>query len=317
MAKKKSQKRIQANIERIAAKEERRRQYEQKIDDNEQGVKRRGRGGYNDGLSFKNIRIIKIVLLVSMPMAFFLYSILLLPIVFFYGLLYFLLRKRERNLNYGMRKDIWITLPKFDCAIALVIVVVVLSIVGISTLATGTANSMYAGKNQAQIQLILEQQGMKSGAAQRAEEIVKSGMAMTTLEKAMFQSLTLLTGQRELLKTVNESAMNLGGANVIKKPKTNNGGSGGGGGQSNNNSGGDGQQTLKIKQPDGSVQTHQGTREELDKIAKQYQKSSGLGNVPLMSTISGTFKTINIILLVVVFAGGLFVVFWKRNEKFA
>jgi len=257
------------------------------------------------------------VLLVAMPISFFLYSVLLFPLVLIYGLLYFPIKKEERKLNYGLRKDLHISLPKFDSAIALAVIVVITSIVGISMLTSGTAQSQFAGKNEAQIYQILTSQGMSSSTAQtRAKEIIANGETMTKWDKAVLQSATLLTGDRVLFMSRNENATNLGGANVVKRaPQTNNN-SGGGGGGGNNNNNGD-QQTLKIKNPDGSTETHQGTRDELDKIAAQWHKNNGLGNVPLMQTLTQTFKTISIIMLVVVFAGGIFIVLWKKEEKLA
>ena len=308
-----AERRRQERIDLALRKQE---EYEEKLDQDEQGVLRRRRSGYNDGwFSTKSIRIIKIALLVAMPISFFLYSPLLFPLVLIYGLLYFPIKTQERKLNRGLRKDLWITLPKFDSVIAFAAIITITSIVGISMLTSGASQSQFAGKNEAQIYQILTSQGMNSGTAQtRAKEIIANGETMTRWDKVVLQSATLLTGHRELFATKNESVMNLGGANVVKRaPQTNNN-SGGGGGQSNNNNN-SGQQTLKIKNPDGSVETHQGTRDELDKIAAQWHKNNGLGNVPLMQTLTQTFKTISIIMLVVVFAGGVFIVLWKKEEK--
>jgi len=307
-----AERRKQERIETALRKKE---EYEEKLDQDDQGVLRRRRSGYNDGwFSTKSIRTIKIVLLVAMPISFFLYSLLLFPIVLIYGLMYFPTKTQERKLNRGLRKDLWITLPKFDSAIAFAVIIAITSIVGISMLTGGTSQSQFAGKNELQIYQILTSQGMSTGTAQsRAKEIIANGETMTRWDKVVLQSATLLTGHRELFVTKNENAMNLGGANVVKKtPQTNN--NSGGGGQSNNNNNGE-QQTLKIKNPDGSTQTHQGTRDELDKIASQWHKNNGLSNVPLMQTLTQTFKTISIIMLILTFCGGIFVVLWKKDEK--
>ena len=303
-----AERRRQERIQMAAMKQE---VYEQKLEQDNQGILRRQRSGYKDGwFSPKSIRIIKIAILVLAPLSFFLYSILLFPLILIYGLLYFPTKKQERKLNYGLRKDLWTTLPKFDSMIAMVVIVVITSIVSLAMLTSGTSQSQYAGKSEVQIYQMLEAQGDKN-AKQRAKDIIESGQTMTNWDKIVLQCGTLLTGQRELFKTKNESATNLGGANIVKKkPQTNNGGGGGSNGGDNNS----GQQTLKIRNPDGTESTHHGTRDELEKIAKQY-KSSGLGNVPVMATLTQTFKTISIIMLLFVFCGGVFIVLWKKDEK--
>ena len=299
--------------ERIATVLRKQEEYEEKLDQDDQGILRRKKSGYSDGwFSTKSIRIIKIVLLVAMPISFFLYSVLLLPLVLIYGLLYFPIKKEERKLNYGLRKDLHISIPKFDSIIALAVIITITSIVGISMLTSGASQSQFAGRNEAQIYQILTSQGMSSSTAQtRAKEIIANGETMTNWDKAVLQSATLLTGDRVLFMTRNEHATNLGGRAPVKRaPQTNN--NSGGGGNSNNN--GD-QQTLKIKNPDGSTETHQGTRDELDKIASQWHKNNGMGNVPLMQSVTQIFKIISILMLIVVFAGGIFIVTWQKEEK--
>jgi len=304
--------------ERIALATMKKEQYEEKLDQDNKGILRRQKSGYADSwFSLKTIRYIKIALLVLAPISFFLYSVLLLPIVLIYALLYFPIKAHERKLNYGLRKDLHVTLPKFDSAIGLAIIVAVMSVVGVAMLTGGTTQSQFAGRNEAQIYQLLTSQGMSSNQAQtRASEIIANGDTMTRWDKALLQSSTLLTGQRVLFVGRNENATNLGGNAPVRRQEPNNNNQGGGQ-QGGGNQNQDGQQNLVIRNPDGSVERHQGTRDELENIANQWRRRNGMESVPLMQALTQTFKVITIILLLTVLASGTYIVLNKKEEKFA
>lgn len=270
---------------------------EQKEYEDAHGIKRKVKYGYSDGMSLKTIRIIKIVLLVAGLVSFFLYSVLLLPIVLLYGLLYFFMRQKERNMNYGMRKELWVKLPKFDCTIALIIVIVTFCMVGLSAISTRNRNSVFAGKNEAQVYQILVTRGTSSGdAEERAKDMVKNGMTLTTWERYMYQAGSLLTGHRELFQSKYQSASSFGRM-VVRKPSDGMPSSGSGGG------------VMKIKRPDGSVQTSSGR-------PPNFARGAGFGMNPMMmASITQVLTTSNMILLLIMVAGGGFIVLRKKQEK--
>lgn len=281
MAKKK--KKLQQRNEREAV-------IAQKEHEDNHGIKRRIRSGYNDGMSLQTLNKIKIILLFCLPLAYFLYSVLLLPIIVLYGLTYFVVRRHERNLNYGLRKDLWISLPKFDGIIALVLVVIVGAIMGLSALTTGTQNSMFTGKSEAQIYAILEARGMNSSQAQSmAERIADSSMTLTNTERLLIQAGTMLTGQRVLFETKNENTMRVGGAVRMQRPQ----GSGGGSGE----------KVIIRRPPDGGVARPTGS------------SGGSFNSMMVLSQINNIFSTVNVVLLLVVFAGGLFAALSTNKHK--
>lgn len=280
---KKSKKQIER---KIALKEEiARKEYE-----DDKGIKRRQKYGYSDGLSLKTIRIIKIVLLVAGVLSYFLYSVLLLPIVFVYGLLYFSIRKKERNMNYGMRKELWIKLTKFDSIIALIIVVTAVSMTGLSMMTMGTGNSTFAGKGKEQIVYMLQVSGV-SDAEERAESIMERGMHLTSGQRSMYQALTLLTGQRELFQTKYSGSTSFGG------------GMSGGSRPS-------GRPPANFTRPDGGSQSFSPP----SGVRIVSRGGMSMGTIRLTATMSQMFSTVNLVLLIIVMAGGAYVVLRKQKD---
>jgi hypothetical protein len=252
----------------------------------------------------KQIKLLKIILLLSLPVAFFMYSMLLLPIVLLYGILLFPIKKIESNTNYGVKKELAVKIPKIDCVAAIALVVVVISVVSISALTTGTQGSTYAGKSEAQVYEMLVDGGMSSSTAEtQAREIIRSGRTLTRGERIALQSCTLLTGQRELFLTRNRGAESLGNNQIVQRSSGGNTvtapGSGGGGGD-----GGVGDGTLKLRQPDGSVSYHTGA--EADRLVAEYRANNGLSQVPLTQTVTQIFKTLSYGMLILIFGGGIF-----------
>lgn len=270
---------------------------EQKEYEDAHGIKRKVKYGYSDGLSLKTIKTMKIVLLVAGVAAYFLYSVLLMPIVLVYGLLYFSVRQKERNMNYGMRKELWVKLPKFDSIVALVIVIVTVSMVGLSALSMRSRSSTFTGKSEAQVYQILVNRGASvSDAEERAKEMVENGMTLTTSERYMYQSGTLLTGYRELFQSKYKAASSFGRV-MIRRPSgaPPSGGSGGG-------------NVMKIKRPDGSVHTSSGA-------SPNFFGSAGFRMNPMvMASITRVLTTTNYILLVIMVAGGIYVAVSKKKE---
>jgi len=305
------------NWKKINEREKRKVELEQRFEEESQEIasSRRKSGGYDkDGwFTHKRLRFCKIVLLASMLPVFFLYSVLLLPIVALYGLLYFASRGVEKRQNAGLRKDLWVKVPKFDTAIALGLVIMLTCVVGLSVLSTGTEPSMYAGRSETQIYSMLREDGMSSHQAQeRTERIMSSGMHLSPMQRAGLQLLTLQTGQRELFQTVNDfSTTPASGGNVVVRPPSQ-GGSGQGGNQIPEAGG-----NLVIRNPDGSRQQHTGSREELERIAAQHRARTGnaLGNVPLAQSIGQSFRVISMIMLIVVLFGGVILTTQKNKAE--
>jgi hypothetical protein len=165
--------------------------------------------------------------------------VLLLPVVLLYGLTFFATMQKQRNLNYGMRKDLRINLGKFDSLLALIAVFLVVIVLGLSSITNGTKNSVFAGKNEAQIYAILINQGMDDTMAKNmAKNTANSAATLTATQQFFINAGTMLTGQREMFETKNAGMgmSRMGGNNDAFKRATagfNKTTTGVGGGQTN------------------------------------------------------------------------------------
>jgi hypothetical protein len=212
----KRNKKLQRRAERERMRMERDQTAAEKEKQDAQGIRRTVRSGYHDGLSIKQINTIKFCLLFIGMAAYGLYSVLLLPVVLLYGLTFFATMQKQRNLNYGMRKDVRINLGKFDSLLALIAVFIVIAVLGLSAITNGTKNSVFAGKNEAQIYAIMVNQGMnETMAASMAKRMANSSMTLTATEQFLINAGTMLTGQRELFESKNQGMgiMRMGGFN--------------------------------------------------------------------------------------------------------
>lgn len=262
----------------------------------EEHVKRRIKSGYRE-FTVKALNIIKIVLLVCLPLSYFLYSLLLLPLCLLYSVLFFVTKSLERKINQGLKKDLWTRLFKFDTIFAISAVVISLVTVGISFMTTSQRTSMFAGKNEAQIFLMLQNQGMSDSMAESmARRIVSSGQAMGNSERMFRQAMTLMTGERVLGQT--QGSMGLGGrGNFVFVNKTGSGGGGGG--------------ILKIRDESGNV------TERPAGGNTGYARAAGVARMasPISQVFNQIFSTLIIIFLCLTFVSGVFIVIVTFKKK--
>jgi hypothetical protein len=217
----KRRKKMQQRAERQRMRMERDQTIAEKEQSDAQGIRRAVRSGYFDGLSIKTINAIKFCLLFGGLAAYFLYSVLLLPVVLLYGLTFFATMQKQRSLNYGMRKDLRISLGKFDSLLALVAVFIVAAVLALSAVTNGTKNSIFAGKSEAQIYAIMVSQGMDTTQAQSmAKRMADSAMTLTAAQQFWINAGTMLTGQRELFESKNSGMgmTRMGGFNGGERP---------------------------------------------------------------------------------------------------
>lgn len=153
--------------------------------------------------------IIKFVLMALIITAYFVYSKALLPLLLVYAGTFFLSFTAEKNMNRSYLKKNYIKLPKFDNALALIIVIAAVTAVsaGISTTSVSDQDFMFTR--------LIEQ-----GKYEEAEEYLEN--------KANTQSLTdcftLLTGERDMLSRSRVNKFGLGVPPDGFKPPENNGG---------------------------------------------------------------------------------------------
>ena len=90
----------------------------------QQDAKCISRKKWNYTMSFKMFLIIKIILILLIPIIYFVYSPLLVVLMLLYVGVFFLARLTERSMNTSVIKTNRIHIPKFDSALALVLIVV-------------------------------------------------------------------------------------------------------------------------------------------------------------------------------------------------
>ena len=90
----------------------------------QQDAKCISRKKWNYTMSFKMFLIIKIILILLIPIIYFVYSPLLVVLMLLYVGVFFLARLTERSMNTSVIKTNHIHIPKFDSALALVLIVV-------------------------------------------------------------------------------------------------------------------------------------------------------------------------------------------------
>jgi len=178
-------------------------------------------------VNYKNLMLIKLVMACLLPLVYFIFSPLLFPLVLLYALLYFPARKIEKKANKGLRKDLWISVPRLDSIIAAGLVVIVLFglIMTVSTTAAKEPG-IFEGKTKTQVVSIVNSSyGLDLPKAKSAADTLeKSGMTMSRGKKYLIQGSTMFTGEWIFFQPVNRAVVGYG-----KMVKNNQGGGSGGG----------------------------------------------------------------------------------------
>jgi|GEM_PF-3325520 len=252
-----------------------------------------GVGAKRKVLTYKNLFYFKLALIISLPIVFFLYSPLLILIAVLYASTFFVARHLEKSANRGLRKSLWLQIPRLDSFIALVLVCMVALVMILLISTTVNRPSAFEGQSETQVRRTLSSFGLSGRELTVATDaIVGSGGNMSRGQRYAIQATTMLTGQRVLFQTRNAAAIGFG--RRVQMPNR-------GGAQQGGGSGGGG--TMVIRDPDG------GEPIRIENV--------GIGQVPAMNL----FTQIMVVTSFIVFAGLLTTGVWitikmKRSELF-
>ena len=148
-------------------------------------------------LPLKAYMIIKICLIASLPLVYFLFSPLLIVVVLAYIALLFITNSIEKEYNKGLKKDLRTALPKADSILCILLVLITVVCVTVSSVSTTKKNSMFEGMNSSQIENIIGGEISESEIKWRkVENTLKSVFTLSTGTRYLFQSERVFGGGR-------------------------------------------------------------------------------------------------------------------------
>ncbi len=148
-------------------------------------------------MSIKMFKRIKIVLAALIPLIYFIYSPLLLPLFLCYVALYFIARSIEKSVNKNLRKEYYINIPKFDSVLAFIAIIITVAGIMLSLFATTMKGGMFEGKSDEQIRAEMEERGMSDSAIDNMlERMAKRPMNNSRKNILIKNAFTMLSGER-------------------------------------------------------------------------------------------------------------------------
>jgi len=248
-------------------------------------------------ITYKNLMWVKIALLASIPVLYFLYSPLLVVPCILYASTFFATKWFEKRANKGLehRKNLCIKLPRWDAIIAIVLIGMVVFglILSISTMSSKPSD--FEGMSQNQVRNYLESKGVpKDTSKKAAQTIVELGANKSRGEKYLTQFSTMFTGERVLFKSRNTGIFGFGQPAISAPP----------GSVVNNSGGNNGGGTLLIKGQNGQADT----RLNLGDI------SGKLSDIPAVNTLAAIVVVLNSMLMAGIIGIGVYsVIKMKRT----
>ena len=138
----------------------------------------------------KAYQIIKLCLLISIPVVYFLCSPLLIVVMLAYIGLLFIIRSIEKEYNKGLKKDLRTLLPKADSILCVLVVIIAVTCVCVSSFSTTKKFSPFEGMNQSQMEEMTD-----------LPKLDKGDMTLRRVENALKNVATLSTGTRYLFQS--------------------------------------------------------------------------------------------------------------------
>lgn len=241
--------------------------------------------------TLKRLSIIKIVLLSAGVVIYFIYSPLLFPILAAYAALYFISKKTEQDANFGLKKKLWIKVPKIDAFVALVLVALVLGGTVVSVVSTSTKSSMFEGMSKTAMIERMEANGMDTSKIDSMiERMEESGAFLSGTQKNILKIATCYTGQRVFFVEKNQMALG-GGIRFDARSKNLDGG----------------------KPPDGGGVPPDGGKVIIKGPAEG--SSPSLLSMPFDRIVNQIVSVVCFVLLIAVLASGIIVIIRSRKIK--
>ena len=138
----------------------------------------------------KVYKIIKLCLIISIPVVYFLCSPLLILVMLAYIALLIVTHSIEKEYNKGLKKDLRTALPKTDSILCILVVVIAVTCVCVSSFSTTKKFSPFEGMNQEQMEEVID-----------LPKFDKGDMTLRRVENALKNVATLSTGTRYLFQS--------------------------------------------------------------------------------------------------------------------
>ena len=141
-------------------------------------------------LPIKVYKIIKLCLIISIPVVYFLCSPLLILVMLAYIGLLVVTHSIEKEYNKGLKKDMRTVLPKTDSILCILVVIIAVTCVCVSSFSTTQRVSPFEGMTQEQIEETID-----------LPKFDKGDMTLRRVENALKNVATLSTGTRYLFQS--------------------------------------------------------------------------------------------------------------------
>jgi len=141
--------------------------------------------------------MLKLLCIVLIPIFYFVYSPVLILLMIFYVFLFFLAIMAERRMNTSVIKKNHIHIPKFDCAIALIVIIIALSGSFMSSSSKSKA-SMFSNLDSSEITEFV---------GERNFDGAKTTSFWNTVSKWFINFGSCLTGERNMISQVDNRVL--------------------------------------------------------------------------------------------------------------
>ena len=141
-------------------------------------------------LPIKVYKIIKLCLIISIPVVYFLCSPLLILVMLAYIGLLVVTHSIEKEYNKGLKKDMRTVLPKTDSILCILVVIIAVTCVCVSSFSTTQRVSPFEGMTEEQIEETID-----------LPKFDKGDMTLRRVENALKNVATLSTGTRYLFQS--------------------------------------------------------------------------------------------------------------------
>lgn len=164
----------------------RKKVYRMEVED-DLGIKRGVKSKFN--VSLKAYVIMKLCLIVSLPLLYFLYSPLLVVGVLAYFLFIIITKKVEKSLNNGLKKDLRTHLPKADSILCILLVIIAVTGIIVGQVSTNQKKSPFENMTMPEIEIDIKD-----------FDFDKSDMKKREIKSILKNFGSLMTGTRILFE---------------------------------------------------------------------------------------------------------------------
>jgi hypothetical protein len=185
--------------------------------EDDQGILRKKK---TNVMSIKTYKILKLISIALIPISYFIYSPLLLPVCIAYFALFFVAKSIERGTNKSLKKEYYISIAKFDSVFAFVAIIIAVVGLVLSLSTTSMKGGMFEGKSDEEISAEMEERGMDEDKIEEMiERMGERNIGNSMLAKQVKNVCSMLTGERVFFTSYGNTGMGGGGGG--KRPTMN------------------------------------------------------------------------------------------------